>query len=72
MDEHLRRGVQPRVLDTSPVTPFTGVVGVGAVFLSIKTFKSFCKPFLFSTVTFINLHGRAKRTRTFTDCSTGS
>ena len=37
MDEHLRRGVQPRLLDTSPVTPFTGVVGVGAVFLSVKT-----------------------------------
>ena len=37
MDEHIRRGVQPGVLDTSPITPFTGVVGVGAVFLSVKT-----------------------------------
>ena len=37
MDEHLRRRVQPGILDTSPVEPFQGVVAVGAVFLSTRT-----------------------------------
>ena len=37
MDEHLRRRVQPGVLDTSPVEPFQGIVAVGAVFLSTRT-----------------------------------
>ena len=42
------------------------------VFLSIKTFKSLFKPFLFSTVTFIKYFGRRERTRTFTACTIGS
>ena len=37
MDEHLRGGVQSGILDTSPIKPYTGVVGVGALFLSVKT-----------------------------------
>ena len=37
MDEHLRRRVQPGILDTSPVEPFKGIVGVGTVFLSTNT-----------------------------------
>ena len=37
MDEHLRRRVQPGILDTSPVEPFEGIVAVGTLFLSTKT-----------------------------------
>ena len=37
MAKHLRRGVQSRVLDSSPVEPFTGIIGVGTVFLALDT-----------------------------------
>jgi len=37
MAEHLRRGIQSGILDTSPVEPFKGVVGVGTVFLALDT-----------------------------------
>ena len=37
MDEHLRGRVQPRILDTSPIEPYKGIVGVGALFLSANT-----------------------------------
>ncbi len=37
MDEHLRGGVQSGVLDSSPVEPFAGIIGVGTIFLSLKT-----------------------------------
>lgn len=37
MDEHIRRRVQPGLLDTSPVVPFDGIVGVGTLFLSVNT-----------------------------------
>tara|TARA_R110001592_G_scaffold228242_4_gene484698 strand:+ start:2635 stop:3135 length:501 start_codon:yes stop_codon:yes gene_type:complete len=37
MAEHLRRGIQSRVLDSSPVERFSGVVGVGTIFLALDT-----------------------------------
>ena len=37
MAEHLRGGIQSRVLDSSPVEPFNGVVGVGTIFLALDT-----------------------------------
>jgi 8-oxo-dGTP pyrophosphatase MutT (NUDIX family) len=37
MDEHLRGRVQSGVLDSSPIDPFTGITGVGTLFLSLKT-----------------------------------
>ena len=37
MAEHLRGGIQSGILDTSPVEPFKGVVGVGTVFLALDT-----------------------------------
>lgn len=37
MAKHLRRGIQSRVLDSSPVEPFTGIIGVGTVFLALDT-----------------------------------
>jgi 8-oxo-dGTP pyrophosphatase MutT (NUDIX family) len=37
MAEHLRGRIQSRVLDSSPVEPFKGVVGVGTVFLALDT-----------------------------------
>ena len=37
MDEHIRGRVQSRLLDSSPVEPFAGIIGVGTIFLSLKT-----------------------------------
>lgn len=37
MDEHIRGRVQSGLLDTSPVVPFDGIVGVGTLFLSVNT-----------------------------------
>ena len=37
MAEHIRRGIQSGILDSSPIEPFTGVIGVGTLFLALDT-----------------------------------
>jgi 8-oxo-dGTP pyrophosphatase MutT (NUDIX family) len=37
MAEHIRGGIQSGILDSSPIEPFTGVIGVGTLFLALDT-----------------------------------
>lgn len=37
MAEHIRGRIQSGILDSSPVEPFTGVIGVGTLFLALDT-----------------------------------
>jgi len=37
MAEHIRGGIQSGILDSSPIEPFVGVIGVGTLFLALDT-----------------------------------
>ena len=60
------------LIDKKTISEYLDAKYEEIVFLSIKTFKSLFKPFLFSIVTFIIIFGRRERTRTFTSCDMSS